>query len=216
MEISALTLKLIIILIPGAITTLVLEKLTVKVSELSPFRFIVFSIVFGTTTYSIIQFVILGFTHINNLIVDYPIKYHWLNVWNNISNEKNIPYTEVLFASLLSIFVGLGISWFNHHKVLNKIAQKFKVSNKYGDENLYMYFLNSNDIGWVYVRSIKYQLTYFGWVQSFSETKDFKEIVLSNVTVYNYPNSKYLYELRNIYLCIDKCDVIIEQANPIN
>ncbi len=46
MEISELTLKLIIILIPGAIATVIIDKLTIH-KEWPPFKFVVNAIILG-------------------------------------------------------------------------------------------------------------------------------------------------------------------------
>jgi hypothetical protein len=51
-----------------------------------------------------------------------------------------------------------------------------------------------------------------GYVVSFSETDEFKEIVLSNVSVYSYDQSELLYEISEIYLSLPKDDIIIESA----
>ena len=45
-----------------------------------------------------------------------------------------------------------------------------------------------------------------------SENNKFKEIVLEEVTVYNYPNSEKLYDVESIYLCFSKDNIIIESA----
>ena len=63
---------------------------------------------------------------------------------------------------------------------------------------------------YVYVRYIKHNLTYLGNVLSFSETDEFKELVLSNVSVYSYDKSELLYEVGEIYLSLSKDDLIIE------
>ena len=115
-------------------------------------------------------------------------------------------------ASIISIILGFLISKLDHSKLINTFAKKYNISNKYGDENLYSYFLNSPDVNWVYIRVIENSLTYLGCVESFSETPENKEIVLNQVTVYNYPDSKKMYEIERIYLIFPKDKIIIEQA----
>ncbi|WP_136467324.1 hypothetical protein [Flagellimonas onchidii] len=140
------------------------------------------------------------------------MKYEKIETFAKLSNSNSIPYSEVIWASIISILLGFIISKIDHSKLINNLARKLNISNKYGDENLYSYFLNSPDINWVYLRDIENSLTYLGTVESFSETTEHKEIVLGQVTVYSYPKSKELYEIDRIYLVYPKDKLIIEQA----
>lgn len=98
----------------------------------------------------------------------------------------------------------------DHYKVVNRFGKWLKLTNKYGDENLYSYFLNAKEVEEVYVRDIENGLTYHGLINSFSENDDIKELVLIDVVVYEYESSKKLYELDKIYLSKSKESLIIE------
>lgn len=152
---SELTLKLIIILIPGAIATLIFGKLILH-KDWSSFRFVLYSILFGIVCYLLLQLIINGL----NLIIcrDLPE----LTIWSNLSNAYYIPYKEVGFASIFSIAIAFVASMIENRKVINKLAGFLGVSGKYGDENLYSMFLNSKDIEFIYLRDIKNKLTYHG------------------------------------------------------
>lgn len=82
----------------------------------------------------------------------------------------------------------------DHYKLINLFGKWIKLTNKYGDENLYSYFLNAKDVDEVYVRDIN-NLTYHGLIDSYSENDEIKEIVLVDVVVYDYETSKELYLL---------------------
>ncbi|MEP4780542.1 MAG: hypothetical protein ABJZ18_06185 [Algibacter sp.] len=123
-----------------------------------------------------------------------------LTIWNNLNNASSIPYKEVGFASIFSIVISFIASLIENRKVINRIAGFFGISAKYGDENLYSMFLNSKDVEFIYLRDIKNQLTYHGWVKSFSETENISEIRLCDVAVYNYSDSELLYEVEEVYL----------------
>lgn len=203
---SELTLKLIIILIPGAIATLIFGKLILH-KDWSSFRFVLYSILFGIVCYLLLQLIINGL----NLIIcrDLPE----LTIWSNLSNAYYIPYKEVGYASIFSIAIAFVASMIENRKVINKVAGFLGVSGKYGDENLYSMFLNSKDIEFIYLRDIKNKLTYHGWVKSFSESENVSEIRLCDVAVYNYSDSEYLYEVNEVYLSLNKQEIIIELAN---
>jgi len=63
-----------------------------------------------------------------------------------LNNATEIHYREVLYASAFSIFIASLVSIIENKKMINKIAKKLGITNKYGDENLYSRFLNSNNI----------------------------------------------------------------------
>jgi hypothetical protein len=204
---SELTIKLIIILIPGAFATLIFGKLILH-KEWSSFRFVLYSILFGVFSYLILQLLINGL----NLFECFYLPE--LTIWSNLSDASSIPYKETVLASIISIFIAFIVSMIENRKVINRLANFFGISGKYGDENLFSLFLNSKNVQYIYLRDIKNQLTYHGWVKSFSENDNISEILLSDVAVYNYSDSEFLYEVPEIYLSLNKQEIIIEIAKP--
>lgn len=200
MEISEFTLKLIILLIPGGISCLIFEKLTIHKSWNS-FKFISNSIFLGGLSYLSAQLI---FGICNDL--------SFANFWENLPT-KQIPFKAVIKSSFVAILIGFAGSKFDHYKILNRIGKKLKVTTKYGDEDLFYYFLNSSNVTEVYVRDIKNNITYHGLVDSFSENGSIKEIVLSDVKIYNYETSEFAYSLSKIYLCKPNDELIIELPN---
>lgn len=215
MDISSLTIKLIVLIVPGIITAHIHKRLTITTKERSDFMFSVLAILLGMMCYLILQvsyFLIIG---IINKISLAEYEYKTLDTFSKISDSTIIPYNEVLLACLISLPFGLLITYLDSKKVLNKIANKLNVSNKYGHENLFTFFLNSPDIEWVYIRDTNKGLTYLGNIRMLSETENLKEVVLENVTVYTYPDSEELYSIHRIYLSLDLNSIIIEQANIV-
>lgn len=195
MEISELTLKLVLLLIPGAIASLIVEQLTIH-KDWNSFRFIMSSIVLGCLSYLLLQ-----------LIYWFPcieIEDKTLQFWITLADSDSIPYTEILYASCASIIIGLVITLSIQQKWIFKIARKLKVSFKYGDECLYYYFLNTKDLSEVYVRDFEQDLTFHGFVQAFSESEFERELVLVNVDVYTLSNSNFLYSSPAIFISKEK------------
>jgi small nuclear ribonucleoprotein (snRNP)-like protein len=212
MDISELTLKLIIILIPGAIGTMVFDSLTTH-KEWTPFKFVVNSIIMGVFSYLSLQAIQDLYVVLHNIFSCTKIKYDHLRIWESLSDSKSIPYWEVAWSSFLGIFVGGIATAFYFYKCLNRLSKFFRISNKYGDENLYSYFLNAKNTRIVYVRSMKNNITYHGYVQAFSETDNISELVMTEVSVYDYEASKLYYEIDQIYISFVKTEVVIELAN---
>lgn len=101
-----------------------------------------------------------------------------------------------------------------NHKIFHKLASKIGVSRKYGDENLFTFYLNSKELHWVYVRDFERKLTYQGRIFSFSENDTCHEIVLADVTVFGYEDSEEYYSVPTLYLCRARGSLVIEQISP--
>jgi len=213
MDISALTLKLIIILIPGAISALLFDSLTTH-KEWTPFKFIVNSILMGIIAYLLLQGTERLFTVTYNIFANNKISSNPLQIWGSLSDSKSIPYGEVVLGAIFGFVVGLAATALYFYKIFNRLSKWLRLSNKYGDENLYSYFLNAEGTRIVYVRSVKLNITYYGYVKAFSETENISELVMTNVSVYDYQATKKFYDIDQIYLSFAKTDVIIELANP--
>jgi hypothetical protein len=137
-----------------------------------------------------------------------------LQIWGSLSDSKSIPYGEVVLGAVFGFVVGLAATALYFYKILNRLSKWLRLSNKYGDENLYSYFLNAEGTRIVYVRSIKLNITYYGYVKAFSETENISELIMTDVSVYDYQAQTKFYDVDQIYLSFAKTDVIIELANP--
>ncbi len=207
MELSAFTLKLIILLVPGALGTIILERLTLHKRDWSPFKFVVSAILIGLFAYSLDE----GLVRLFNLIAAPGSGLPHVSIFQGLGDAKDsvIPWAEVLIASLTGSAIGLLLTKADNDKWLNRLARHFKFSYKYGDENLFSYYLRGQN-EYVYVRCSRQGFTYKGRVQSFSETDEMKELVLKDAEVYDYATSSKLYEVEEIYLSLLKDDLIIE------
>jgi hypothetical protein len=218
MDISTLALKLIILLFPGLIAALIYRRLTIKHKERSDFMFMLIAITEGIFSYLTIQTVYFVAVFIHNRVTSNIWEYETIRAFKYVSDSTIIPYGEIMCASVAAVVISIVTVKISHHNLLNKYALKYNISNKYGEENLFSKFLNENCLGWVYVKDIPNEIVYQGEVQSFSESDEFKEIVLSQVTVYQYfkdEEYKELFEVPRIYLSLPKDKVIIEEANII-
>ncbi len=210
MEISELTLKIIIILIPGIIAVSIYNKLTVNHKNNTTTRTIINAILLGVISYLTLQGIGNIIIFCSYLFKGTEFKNYELEIWKSLANKNIIPYSEVLYTGIISVFLGALISLIEQKKWINKFAQWLRISSKYGDENLYTYFLNSEQIDEIYLRDIENNLTYHGVIAAYSETEDIKEIVLNDVTVYQYTTSEKLYDIERIYISKPKDCLIIE------
>lgn len=211
---NQLVVTLIVILLPGIIATVICDKITVH-SKWTSFKFGIYALVLGVFSYSILQLIYYAYDIIKYCSFS-PAKWHHLSTWNAaVADNPSIPALELALAFMLSIPVSFFAAFLINHKIFNKIAQKIHVSSKYGDENLFSYYLNAKEIDWIYVRDIENNLSYQGRIVSYSETEVMQELVMSEVTVYRYGDSAELYSVPTIYLTKDTGKFIIE-AIPQN
>lgn len=198
MDVSSLTIKIIIIIIPGGLATLIFEKLTAY-QKWSSFKFIVNAIFFGGICYVV-----------SDSICYYFLKDQILMFWNHIIDDKGINLGEILRASFFALPIGFVASIIETKKYITRFAQFMGIGSKYGEENLYSYFLNQPHITEVYVRDVEYDKTFHGIIDSFSETEDICELSLRNVKVYEYETSTFLYDMEIVFISRPKNTIFIE------
>ena len=198
---------------PGIIANVICDKITVH-SKWSSFKFSLYAFVLGMSCYVSLQIIYYALDYYNCVSLD-EIKYTHLKVWGaSVTDNPEIPAIEVVFATIISLPISLLAAYLINHKVFNKIATFFKISTKYGDENLFSYYLNADEIDWIYVRDIEGKLTYQGRIVSYSENDLMQEIVMSEVTIYNYEDSAELYSVPTIYLTKPLGVFVIEAIPP--
>lgn len=211
---NQLLVSLIVILLPGIIATIISDKLTTH-SKWDSFKFSLYSLILGMAAYVLLQLLVYLFDIIFCTILSYKLIWSHLAIWANILVDKknSLSSLEICQAVLLALPVALIASYTINYKFFNKIAQKIKVSYKYGDENLFSYYLNTKEIDWVTIRDTENNLTYEGRVISHSENDNIQEIVLSEVTVYRYTDSAELYSIPTIYLSRASGKFVIEEVS---
>lgn len=212
MDISSLTVKLIIILIPGLVSYFIYKRLTSRSNKRSDLMFISIAIFLGVLSYLGLQLITIATCGIRNICGSNG-SYESLETFKSISGA-DIEYKEVLMASLLSVVIAFVLARMDTKNIINRLGIKFNVTKKETDETLYVAYLSKKEVDVVYIRDPKNNLTYFGKLFSFSEKENVKEIVLEDVTVYLYNEGTELYKIPSIYMTLNE-DVTIEQANRL-
>ena len=183
----------------GLIATVICDKLLVHAERWNTFKYGIYTFIFGVSSYVFLQFltwlISLSCRHLP-FLDPRPT----LQLWATLATGHGLHFSEVAWATGLSPFIAVAAVYCVNKKHMVRFAQRFRISNKYGDENLFTYYLNSPDVCWVYVRDPAAGFSYMGAVRTFSETKEVQEIALTDVTVYAYEDSTELYKLNSIYL----------------
>lgn len=209
---NQLAVAIAIVLFPGVIASVICDKLIVHYQRWDAFKYGVYSFIFGLLSYAALQAVVTALAEIERTIPGISIVHGaGLSAWSVVAEEKyKINLLEVMWATLLAPLVATFAAIIVNFKLINRLAQKLGISNKYGDENLYSYFLNAKGVKWIYVRDKEVGLSYFGRLNSFAEYSATHELVLDEVEVFEYDTSALLYKVGSIYLAKPVGKFVIE------
>lgn len=200
---------------PGLIATLLADKLVVHTARWGTFKYSVYTFVFGLMSYVLLQILNYLVGYFGYSLIYLNPAHKILQIWSVLTAHKTaVSLPEVAWATSLSpIIAVIAIATVNL-KLLNKLATHLKITTKFGDENLFSYFLNLSGVNWVYVRDRENNLSYRGQISSFSENDKLQELVLSDVTVYTNLESDELYKVPMIYLSKPLGSFLIIEAAP--
>ncbi len=199
MSLSEFTLRILLIFLPGLISFIIIEQLTVH-RETKPYRFFIYSLILGFLCYLLY--------YIISLKVFFNMNFYFVQSLSN--NKLPLNFWEIFFSTLLSIPMGFIVSLFINKKVLHKLAKKLKVSNKFGEIDVWSYIMNAQMPEWVVVRDIENDLMYEGWIQAFSDSTERDELFLRDVRVFTNKTAKELYEVPALYLPKNRKNLTIE------
>ena len=199
MDLSNIAFQLILILIPGIISTLLVKELTIT-KNWDSFKITIFTILFSGINYIALQALYNLFFYCRSKLYDQTYNYHSLKVWASLDEKAIIPFNEILYASILSIIIGFISAKIIQDKLIYSLSKKLKVSHKFGEENLFYHFMRDKETTEIYIKDISKNLVYHGVLSFYSESPSIREIVLKNVNVYSYVDSKFYYNSPKIYL----------------
>ena len=184
---------------PGLISFFIVENLTTH-KETPPFRLLLHSFLMGFLCYLLFYPI--------TLISWFNFKVSFIQVLLNESTPLNL--WEILFCTIISVPLGFLISFLINKKILNKIAKKLGVTNKFGDLDVWSYIMDSRIPKWVRVRDIEHDLMYEGHVYAYSASFEPDELFLMRVKVFTDSTAELLYEIPGLYLAQKRDKLIIE------
>ena len=183
MQLSALTLRLLLLLVPGAIAAAIVEALTAH-KPWTAFRFMLYGVLLSPGAY-LMQHLVLLLCSVTRVLFTRVWIAPTLTFWNAlVDTSKTIDLGEVGYSCFFAVALGYAMTGFVNHKYLYKTARLIGVSKRLGDADIWSYTLNLQDVGWVWVRDHRRGLVYEGWVKAFSDRPPIREILLSEVKVY--------------------------------
>lgn len=200
---NALTISLVAIMIPGVIMALIYDTYT-QHKPWDSFRYILMSIVFGITTYLVMQGLISGYQIFHGIKDTKSIEWYLLSVWSVANGEEKIKLNplEILWGGLLSVPLGLFWVFISTRRSLHEFLLRKGISNKYGDDNAYirsLEILHKNG-GSCYTLLHEDNLLLHGTIFLYNESDKTQELGLENVTVLHAETGKQLWMTNFMYL----------------
>jgi hypothetical protein len=207
-DISDLAVRLLFLFLPGIVSSSIIDLLTSH-RKRQPFNFILHSYLLGVISYGLLILVV----NINNKIV---LQQNGIPSWkvtflnSLLNNKEKIHVYEVFYASLIGFLVAIIITIIINHTAVYRLTNWLHISHKYGEGDVWDFMLNSNDVNWINIR--ENDLIYQGSVVSYSEKEGIRELLLSQVKVFQVEDENVeLYEMPTMYFNFDiSSNIIIE------
>lgn len=208
MQLSELTLRLLLIFFPGIIANIIIVNLTNHRNRDFKF-FLLYSYIMGLLSYLVLYVVVF----LNNkIVIIRGLTPSWkVSFFNVLTDGKStITFSEVFWATIVSILLGFVVTKLINDKFLHKFAKKYNISRVFGEPDVWGYIFESPDVEWALIRDIPNDLMYEGWVEAFSDTYENNELFLREVMVYRNSTSEFLYKLDGLYVTRKKDELLIE------
>lgn len=210
MELSVLTLRVVLLFFPGVLCALIVHALTIQRERTTP-QFLTSAFVYGVSTYLLLAALRSGLAALAESF-GWPVPPR-VTFFAALTDERaRIAWGEIGLSAVVALALALIVSAAGNHNVLHRFAERIGISRRFGEPDVWSHFLNSPEIRWIAVRNLSADVVYEGWVEAFSDTGQSPEIVLRDVNVYRNSSGTKLYERSRVYLTPDKQSLVIEEA----
>jgi len=217
MNISEFTYRLMLVGIPGIATYFLLKRLAGKIGSntveavLSIFVFAILCYLTADAMFWGTSVICAKFPCLDFLPHDADFSF----VRSLIAGGTIADDIVLGVSTLCSVPVAAVLSFMHRKKIWNRACQMLRCTNRFGDEDVFNYFLDSKISApkWYVIRDHKESLVYYGAIAVWSDEGGDRELVLAQVDVYSnlgQGNAQFLYECTNLYLCRKRDDLSIE------
>ena len=205
MDISNVVIRVIFLLLPGAIGSSLYWKLRGRVSR-KDWEDLLEIIIFSLLSYAFYALLV----HLINGALATGIEF---TAFEAFFNEKAaVRWQDVLNSSLVSVILALSASYSYRFNLVNRIGKRIGATNRFGDEDVWNLFHHSPNVrgAWVTVRDHKLNLYYFGSIEAFSDSGKQRELLLRKVSVHDNSTGDCIYKTDALYLSRNADDLTLE------
>jgi hypothetical protein len=213
MPFTDLTIRLLLLFLPGIVCFLIIEALTVH-RERKTHEVLFFTFLYGMLSYLFYGLILLSAG------VRFS-KQRWLysispdpSFFRSLSDSKvQLDFWEIGSVTAGAVVLAFILSFCDKKKLLHKAANMLRVTNKFGEPDVWNYAFNLDDARWCVVRDLTNHLMYQGYIHAFSDVEEAAELILTQVVVYNEQTTQECYRADRMYLARKKDDLTIEFQN---
>jgi len=208
MSLNELTVRLLFLFLPGIVCSLVVAHLTTH-RDLQSADHIIPSFLFGFLVYILYSGTAYLWNDVLGLIE--------LPAYELIPAEgtpaTGISALAILVSIVLALVLAFVISALKNRKILNRLARRLSVTQKFGDRDVWSYMMNSENLDWVVIRDQAKGLYYVGKPVVSSDEESVRELILTNTAVHDDETGEVLYVPGNVYFSFPQEGMVIE-LNP--
>jgi hypothetical protein len=208
-DVSTLVIRIIFLLLPGALAASIYWKMKGRV-ERKDWEDFLEVIVFSLFSYAIYA----SLVHFINRIWNTGIEFTAFDAFFN--DKVAVRWQDVVFSSFAGVVVALIAAYSYQYKIINKFGKLVGATRRFGDEDVWDFVHRSPDVsgGWIIVRDHKLNLYYTGWIQAFSDSGKERELLLREVDVYDDATAEWRYKTPIMYLSRKQDELTIELLPP--
>jgi hypothetical protein len=201
LTVSTLFFELALIFIPGFVWMKIHSRYGSKGNK-TPFDLVLNAFIFGVLSY--------GF-----LYIAYRYDGRALKIFELDSDSRKLIqpeiFPEILTAVVISVIGGVLSLYVENRKLFTRFVRKIGATRTYSDEDVWDSIFNSSSRAAIFVhfRDFEQRVTYAGFVELFSECGPLREIVLRDVSVYDFEHTE-MYRVHSLYLAKESKNIHIE------
>jgi hypothetical protein len=204
MQIDAFIFQLLILLIPGFICFSIVKKIAVYRRESKNnfgFQDIIIIIVFSL--------IICMFYDLTCILINHLLKTDYPSTLSKIIRVEMYNAVELAILCLLAIISGYIFSTIETQKIINKTAMTLKITQYYGDTDVWTSFCSNKNTVWIYARDHKLNLIYYGLLEQYSDPGEERELIITNVMVFS-EDGEFCYNCPKMYICRQANEITLE------
>ena len=212
MDVNHLSLRIVMLAIPGVIALFLASRLTGK-SPVGGLNRVLIILVLTVMTYLLHDGVGLIAAKIRGASAPVPLSTALVDV----ATMRIAPH-DLFLVSLAAVVLAYLLAYAQRFGVINILGQTIGATKHYGDEGVWHFFWNAPDAqknkGWLVVRDHSLDLVYYGFASAWSDSERDRELILGAVQVFSNTDGKLLYEVEHLYVCRAKHALSVEVPKP--
>ena len=196
-----LTILLVVILFPGVLLTVIYDNYA-EHKPWDSFKYVLYSIAAGLIIYSTLQLAIFLVQFLYDIKGYNKTNWIILSVWDAIKNSKTtvINPWEVLAAGFTGVIIALICIKITQAKLINSLLIKWGITNKYGDDSVYIQTIEYIGNDFVSVVLLDEKITVQGLIKYYHDNGSFLELSLTEVKVFDTETSVEKFEADILYI----------------